>query len=103
MDKVQFLVGLSMTMACFMDERGGQVGLSMKSGCFMDGWGIEEGGVHENGLFHGREREQMVKVSEGELLFVVGGGGVEGGGGVVAGDAVFGDEGGYVGVGVAVE
>ena len=43
------------------------------------------------------------EVSEGELLFVVGGGGVEGGGGVVAGDAVFGDEGGYVGVGVAVE
>ena len=42
-------------------------------------------------------------MSEGELLFVVGGGGVEGGGGVVAGDAVFGDEGGYVGVGVAVE
>ena len=46
---------------------------------------------------------KVVKVSEGELLFVVGGGGVEGGGGVVAGDAVFGDEGGYVGVGVAVE
>ena len=43
------------------------------------------------------------EASEGELLFVVGGGGVEGGGGVVAGDAVFGDEGGYVGVGVAVE
>lgn len=42
-------------------------------------------------------------MSEGELLFVVGGGGVEGGGGVVAGDAVFGDEGSYVGVGVAVE
>ena len=46
---------------------------------------------------------QVVEVSESELLFVVGGGGVEGGGGVVAGDAVFGDEGGYVGVGVAVE
>ena len=43
------------------------------------------------------------EVSEGELLLVVGGGCVEGGGGVVAGDAVFGDEGGYVGVGVAVE
>ena len=43
------------------------------------------------------------EASEGELLFVVGGGGVEGGGGVVAGDAVFGDEGGYVSVGVAVE
>ena len=43
------------------------------------------------------------EASESELLFVVGGGGVEGGGGVVAGDAVFGDEGGYVGVGVAVE
>jgi hypothetical protein len=36
MDKVQFLVGLSMKMACFMDERGGQVGLSMKMACFMD-------------------------------------------------------------------
>ena len=43
MDKVQFLMGLSIEMACFMDERGGQVALSMKSGCFMDGWGIEEG------------------------------------------------------------
>ena len=56
MDKVQFLVRLSMEMACFMDERGGQVGLSMKSGCFMDGWGIEEGVVHGNGLFHGQQR-----------------------------------------------
>ena len=55
MDKVQFLMGLSMEMACFMDERGGQVALSMKSGCFMDGWGIEEGVVHENGLFHGQQ------------------------------------------------
>jgi hypothetical protein len=55
MDKVQFLMGLSMEMACFMDERGGQVALSMKSYCFMDGWGIEEGVVHENGLFHGQQ------------------------------------------------
>ena len=43
------------------------------------------------------------EVSEGAVVLGVGGGCVEGGGGVVAGDAVFGDEGGYVGVGVAVE
>ena len=43
------------------------------------------------------------KELEGELFLVVGACGVEGGGGVVAGDAVFGNEGGYVGVGVAVE
>lgn len=38
MDKVQFLMGLSMEMASFMDR-----------------WGIEEGVVHENGLFHGQQ------------------------------------------------
>ena len=97
-----------------------------ENGLFHGQSSIFGGVVHENGLFHGQqtslvedgfgkvEVSEVVKmveeewglcgeVSEGELLFVVGGGGVEGGGGVVAGDAVFGDEGGYVGVGVAVE
>ena len=44
-----------------------------------------------------------MEASEGELLFVVGGGGVEGGGGVVAGDAVFCDECGHICVRIAVE
>ena len=55
MDKVQFLVGLPMKMAFFMDEGGGQVGLPMKSVCFREGGGMEEGVVHENGLFHGQQ------------------------------------------------
>ena len=36
MDKVQFLMGLSMEMASFMDRWGIEEGLSMKMASFMD-------------------------------------------------------------------
>ena len=44
-----------------------------------------------------------MEVSEGELLFVVGGGGVEGSGRVVACNAIFCYQGGHIGLGVAVK